>query len=146
MSTAPGNAADTAAAAARAPRRASYRARAEIPAVVARAGVAPPPWARCWVRDLSTTGGLIEGTLGFEPGESVRLRFGKPNAVMTFDATVMRIDEEGRLFGLRFDALGDHDAKRLYELVMELAQEYVKYRARHLAWEPATAATRSPLR
>ena len=141
MAAVSGDARDTAdSVAAHAPRRTAYRTRAEIPAALARSGVAPPAWVKCWLRDLSTTGALVEGSLPITTGEQVRLRFGKPYELISVHATVMRADKEGRVFGMRFDGLDDREARALYALVMELAQEYVKYRARHLAWEPVPDA------
>lgn len=147
---APENAPETETAAEpRAPRRGSYRARAEIPAMLLKDRADPHDgWLRCWLRDLSTTGAAIEGTLDLSLGDHVRLRFGKPNELFTFDASVARVDGGPRVFGLHF---GPHDAREadaLYGFVMELAQEYVKYRSRHLSWEqgltPAPAPAPAP--
>jgi c-di-GMP-binding flagellar brake protein YcgR len=118
------------------PRRSSYRTRAEIPAALAL-DTDGAGWLRCWLRDLSTTGASIEGTLELGLGERLRLRFGKPGDRFTLPATVIRGTTKARVFGVRFDPLSESESHHLYQFVMELAQEYVEYRARHLSWEPA---------
>jgi hypothetical protein len=126
----------------RSPRRGSYRTRAEIPALLCRESVDEThAWLRCWLRDLSTNGASIEGTLGLGLGDGVRLRFGKPQETLTLSATVVRVDTEGRVFGIRFDVLDAREADGLYAFVMELAHEYVEYRSRHLSWEPVQGPT-----
>ncbi len=126
----------------RARRRGSYRARAEIPAMLLADDADPTGgWVRCWLRDLSTTGAAVEGTLALSLGDHVRLRFGRQHERFTFDATVMRVEGESRLFGLHFGPHTAREADALYGFVMELAQEYVQYRSRHLSWEHDLAPT-----
>jgi c-di-GMP-binding flagellar brake protein YcgR len=128
-----------------APRRGSYRTRAEIPAALSRErDTAGNGWMRCWMRDLSTTGAAIEGTLELRAGDRLRLRFGKPHERLTFEATVLRVDAAARMFGVSFDGLGEREAEQLYRFVMELAQEYVQYRSRHLDWEVPTDPQPAP--
>jgi hypothetical protein len=134
-----GNASDTGASvpAAGTPRRGSYRTRAEIPAVLFRVDAgATAGWLRCWLRDLSTSGASIEGTLELGVGDPVQLRFGKPHELLTLEAIVVRGDAEPRVFALRFETHDEAVSESLYRFVMELAQEYVQYRSRHLSWEP----------
>jgi hypothetical protein len=128
-----------------APRRSAYRTRAELPAVLFPVGRGASIGSlRCWLRDLSTSGALIEGTLELGVGDRVQLRFGKPRERLTLKATVTRSDVEPRLFALRFDVLDESVSDALYRFVMELAQEYVQYRSRHLSWDPAPEADAAP--